>query len=200
MRVCLPPSPRGETPLRHAGRCPRLHDCTSCCRVPARQCPAPQHGHTIRMAEADTLGGGAWGGAAHHYARLAEGCQHIFVDAGANIGIHARFLFEPHLWPHMTAHRCTATPRNCPLAGSLQIATPWCTFWCSAGTPMRRTYPASLMRCSAGIASAAAPAHSKSSRIRYIGVDNKVFNRPTGVRAGAITTFLQPSAPQTRRP
>ena len=33
------------------------------------------------------------------YAHLATGCQNIFVDAGANIGIHARFLFEPHKYP-----------------------------------------------------------------------------------------------------
>ena len=32
-------------------------------------------------------------------AKLADGCRHVFVDAGANIGMHARFLFEPELYP-----------------------------------------------------------------------------------------------------
>jgi len=32
-------------------------------------------------------------------ARL-HGCPSIFLDVGANIGMHARFLFEPHLYPN----------------------------------------------------------------------------------------------------
>ena len=28
-----------------------------------------------------------------------DGCYHVFVDAGANIGIHTRFLFEPSKFP-----------------------------------------------------------------------------------------------------
>lgn len=31
--------------------------------------------------------------------KLADGCYHVFVDAGANIGMHARFLLEPSLYP-----------------------------------------------------------------------------------------------------
>ena len=31
--------------------------------------------------------------------KLADGCLHVFLDAGANIGIHSRFLFEPHQYP-----------------------------------------------------------------------------------------------------
>ena len=31
--------------------------------------------------------------------KLADGCQHVFLDVGANIGVHGRFLFEPHLYP-----------------------------------------------------------------------------------------------------
>lgn len=31
--------------------------------------------------------------------KLADGCYHILLDVGANIGIHARFLFEPNLYP-----------------------------------------------------------------------------------------------------
>jgi len=27
--------------------------------------------------------------------KLGDGCHHIFIDAGANIGVHSRFLFEP---------------------------------------------------------------------------------------------------------
>lgn len=30
---------------------------------------------------------------------LADGCRYVFLDAGANIGIHERFLFEPALYP-----------------------------------------------------------------------------------------------------
>ena len=35
----------------------------------------------------------------HDYARMADGCRNVFIDTGANIGIHARILFEPHLYP-----------------------------------------------------------------------------------------------------
>ena len=31
--------------------------------------------------------------------RLGDGCYHVFMDVGANIGIHGRFLFEPHMYP-----------------------------------------------------------------------------------------------------
>ena len=31
--------------------------------------------------------------------KLADGCYHVLLDVGANIGIHARFLFEPDLYP-----------------------------------------------------------------------------------------------------
>ena len=33
-----------------------------------------------------------------------DGCEGIFIDAGANIGMHARFLFEPSLYPNSTFH------------------------------------------------------------------------------------------------
>ena len=31
--------------------------------------------------------------------RLGDGCFHIFLDVGANIGVHGRFLFEPEKYP-----------------------------------------------------------------------------------------------------
>jgi hypothetical protein len=31
--------------------------------------------------------------------KLGDGCYHIFIDLGANIGVNARFLFQPHLYP-----------------------------------------------------------------------------------------------------
>jgi len=31
--------------------------------------------------------------------KLADGCYHVFIDAGANIGMHTRFLLEPSLYP-----------------------------------------------------------------------------------------------------
>jgi FkbM family methyltransferase len=31
--------------------------------------------------------------------RLADGCYHVFLDVGSNIGNHVRFLFEPQLYP-----------------------------------------------------------------------------------------------------
>lgn len=34
---------------------------------------------------------------------LADGCYHVFLDVGANIGVHGRFLFEPQQYPD--AHR-----------------------------------------------------------------------------------------------
>ena len=35
-------------------------------------------------------------------ARRTDGCTHVFVDAGSNIGMHARFLFEPTVYPNST--------------------------------------------------------------------------------------------------
>ena len=32
-------------------------------------------------------------------ARLGDGCYHVFLDVGANRGVHGRFLYEPHLYP-----------------------------------------------------------------------------------------------------
>ena len=26
---------------------------------------------------------------------LGNGCYHVFIDAGSNVGVHGRFLFEP---------------------------------------------------------------------------------------------------------
>jgi len=47
------------------------------------------------------------GGAALYYQsqlirrpKLGDGCYHIFLDVGANIGIHTRFLYEPDLYPN----------------------------------------------------------------------------------------------------
>ncbi|KAL7537686.1 hypothetical protein ACHAXR_007998 [Thalassiosira sp. AJA248-18] len=31
--------------------------------------------------------------------KLGDGCYHVFLDVGSNIGIHARFLFEPDRYP-----------------------------------------------------------------------------------------------------
>ena len=31
--------------------------------------------------------------------KLGDGCYHVFLDVGSNIGIHARFLFEPDKYP-----------------------------------------------------------------------------------------------------
>ena len=32
--------------------------------------------------------------------KLGDGCYHIFLDIGSNIGVHTRFLFEPDLYPN----------------------------------------------------------------------------------------------------
>ena len=37
--------------------------------------------------------------------KLADDCYHIFMDVGANIGVHNRFLFEPHLYPKSQSRR-----------------------------------------------------------------------------------------------
>lgn len=34
--------------------------------------------------------------------KLGDGCYHIFLDVGSNIGIHARFLYEPDRYPNST--------------------------------------------------------------------------------------------------
>ena len=33
--------------------------------------------------------------------KLADGCHHVFIDAGSNIGLNSRMLFEPHLYPEI---------------------------------------------------------------------------------------------------
>jgi hypothetical protein len=33
---------------------------------------------------------------------LGDDCYHVFLDVDANIGVHSRFLFEPHLYPDAT--------------------------------------------------------------------------------------------------
>ena len=39
-------------------------------------------------------------------AKLGDGCFHIFLDVGANIGVHGRFLYEPDQYPDAKiAHR-----------------------------------------------------------------------------------------------
>eukprot|EP01083_Nonionella_stella_P288810 982751_1 len=37
---------------------------------------------------------------AHSKPNLGDGCNHVFIDAGANIGVHSRFLFEPQKYPN----------------------------------------------------------------------------------------------------
>ena len=32
--------------------------------------------------------------------RMGDGCKHVFLDLGANIGVHNRFLFEPEYYPN----------------------------------------------------------------------------------------------------
>ena len=44
-------------------------------------------------------GGRRSGGRRRRAAKLADGCRHVFLDVGSNIGVHARMLLEPHLYP-----------------------------------------------------------------------------------------------------
>lgn len=32
--------------------------------------------------------------------KLGDGCFHVYLDVGANIGVHTRFLYEPELYPN----------------------------------------------------------------------------------------------------
>ncbi len=34
--------------------------------------------------------------------KLGDGCYHVFLDVGANIGIHGRFIYEPEKYPDIT--------------------------------------------------------------------------------------------------
>lgn len=34
--------------------------------------------------------------------KLGDGCYHVFLDLGANVGVHGRFLFEPEKYPDAT--------------------------------------------------------------------------------------------------
>ena len=36
-------------------------------------------------------------------AKLGDGCYHVFLDVGANRGVHGRFLFEPQKYPKSKA-------------------------------------------------------------------------------------------------
>ena len=36
--------------------------------------------------------------------RLGDGCAHVFLDVGANVGLHGRFLYEPELYPENRYH------------------------------------------------------------------------------------------------
>ena len=36
--------------------------------------------------------------------RLGDGCAHVFLDVGANVGLHGRFLYEPELYPDNRYH------------------------------------------------------------------------------------------------
>eukprot|EP00977_Amphora_coffeiformis_P028200 scaffold34878_cov183-Amphora_coffeaeformis.AAC.2 len=41
--------------------------------------------------------------------KLADGCHHVFLDVGANLGVHGRFLLEPDKYPKAKmAHRIFA--------------------------------------------------------------------------------------------
>ena len=31
--------------------------------------------------------------------KLGDGCRHVFLDVGSNIGVHSRILFEPSMYP-----------------------------------------------------------------------------------------------------
>jgi hypothetical protein len=33
-------------------------------------------------------------------AKLGDGCYHVYLDVGSNVGVHARFLFEPEKYPN----------------------------------------------------------------------------------------------------
>ena len=37
--------------------------------------------------------------------KLADGCYHVFLDVGSNIGMHTRFLYEPQKYPQATIAR-----------------------------------------------------------------------------------------------
>lgn len=39
--------------------------------------------------------------------KLGDGCYHVFLDVGSNIGIHGRFLFEPQRYPESTSSVAT---------------------------------------------------------------------------------------------
>ena len=37
--------------------------------------------------------------------KLGDGCKHVFLDVGSNIGVHSRILYEPHLYPKLPTNR-----------------------------------------------------------------------------------------------
>ena len=56
--------------------------------------------------------------------KLADGCYHIFLDVGSNIGNHARFLYEPSLYPKATIARNFFTEMFGPESGRVNSDIP----------------------------------------------------------------------------
>ena len=56
------------------------------------------------LREINQFGGGRENKSSDAYStsvapKLGDGCYHIFLDVGANIGVHTRFLYQPDLYP-----------------------------------------------------------------------------------------------------
>lgn len=60
---------------------------------------AAQDTRLRRRESNNTAEGAAVDEIPHRRQKLGDGCHHVFLDVGSNIGVHARMLFEPHLYP-----------------------------------------------------------------------------------------------------
>jgi len=62
--------------------------------VPRLTMEVPEHKSVRRKAQEKSIH--------DNTKRDADGCYHVFIDVGANIGVHGRFLLEPEKYPEAT--------------------------------------------------------------------------------------------------
>lgn len=89
----------GSRPLHHNPKYFLLLITFGCALLVADYSITKQFAPSLFEAVAPALARRSGGISPTHPAKLADGCYHIFLDAGANIGVHSRFLFEPDKYP-----------------------------------------------------------------------------------------------------
>lgn len=89
----------GSRPLHHNPKYFLLLITFGCALLVADYSITKQFAPSLFEAVTPALARRSGGISPTHPAKLADGCYHIFLDVGANIGVHSRFLFEPDKYP-----------------------------------------------------------------------------------------------------